>query len=52
MFYELKQAVLSLGQEFTPVEIRKPDGSFPPWVVEAGNPLFDTVAKLSVICLA
>lgn len=41
------------------MEIRKPDGSFPPWVVEAGTPLsfirngwrtgwFDSDAKLDV----
>lgn len=40
MTCELKQTVPSLGREFTPAEIRKPDGSFPPWVAETGIPAF------------
>ena len=51
MFCELKQAVLSLGQELTPAEIRIGRGT-PSWVVEAGTPLFDTVAKPVPVVLA
>lgn len=39
MFYELKQAVLSLGQELTPAEIRIGRGT-PSWVAETGIPTF------------
>ena len=39
MFCELKQAVLSLGQELTPAEIRIGWGT-PSWVAETGIPTF------------
>lgn len=44
MFCELKQTVLSLGQELTPAEIRI-GRETPSWVVETGMPTFDPVAK-------
>ena len=47
MFCELKQTVLLLEQEFTPVEIRIGRGN-PSWVVETGTPVFDSVAKLEL----
>ena len=45
MLCELKQTVLLLEQELTPVEIRI-GRETPSWVAEAGTPLFDTVTKL------
>ena len=45
MLCELKQTVLLLEQELTPVEIRI-GRETPSWVAETGMPTFDTVAKL------
>ena len=45
MLCELKQTVLLLEQELTPVEIRI-GRETPSWVVETGTPLFDSVTKL------
>ena len=44
MLCELKQTVLLLEQELTPVEIRI-GRETPSWVVEAGMLLFDSVTK-------
>ena len=40
MLCELKQTVLLLEQELTPVEIRIGRGNPSPWVAEAGMPSF------------
>lgn len=47
MLCELKQTVLLLEQELTPVEIRI-GRETPSWVVETGMPMSDSVAKLGL----
>ena len=51
MLCELKQTVLLLEQELTPVEIRI-GRETPSWVVETGMPMSDSVAKPIPVVLA